>query len=239
MQDYTRERFANTHEGRMAFVVGSGPSLRHLTPEQCCDISQHVVIAVNGAILAFPDAEYFVGCDGRFTLTKAWQLLKNVDCKCLMDESFAGYNTYDIAIGVDSYEGIHPDRLFVFKKRRDGGSALSADAETFICGTSSAHPAMHLANIMGCSPIVLLGMDCQEEDGKRRFTDFDDQPDDGLFYPAGEKYFAEDNASILGSFKNTWVEIAEANPDIEIINCSGGVLEAFPRKSIDEVLDDA
>ena len=239
MDSINLANFRNTHKGRMAFVVGSGPSLRHITAEQHHDISGHIVIAVNSAILAFPNADYFLGCDAYVTATSAWATLKYLRCKILVDETFSKWNGFDADMGTDSYAGIAPERLLSFRRSKQAAdTTLLRTADKLILGSCSTHVAVHFAHVCGCSPTVLLGMDSQLEEGKVHFTDFEDQPDNKLLYPDSllASSFHRSRGDLFSHFGNTWRAIAESNPDIEIINCSGGVLEAFPRMTLDEVL---
>jgi hypothetical protein len=161
--EHTLENYKDIHKGRMAFVAGSGPSLRHVEPERLKD---YIVIAINGAILKLPDADYFFSCDGRVTLTKAWQILKDVRCKLILNTTLSGFYSFDGILGIKSDEGISQDRICFFK--RDFKNQHAIDKRSLLLmGSSSAHPAVHFAHLLGCSPIVLLGMDCGVEDGKR------------------------------------------------------------------------
>lgn len=239
LRSFSQEQFKDAYKGCMAFVVGSGPSLRHITAEQSHDISEHIVIAVNSAILAFPDADYFLGCDAYITATSAWLAMKSLRCKILVDETFSKWNGFDDDMGTDSYAGIAPGRLVSFERfTHAADTKMLSTADKLILGSCSSHVAVHFAHVCGCSPIILLGMDSQLEDGKPHFTDFEDQPSNKLLYPDSllAESFHRSRADLFCHFGNTWAALAENNPDIEIINCSGGVLEAFPRMTLDEVL---
>lgn len=238
MVPFGLEKFNDIHKGRMAFVVGSGPSLRHITSEQKHEISKHVVIAVNGAILAFPHADYFFSCDGRVTLTKAWQSLKDVECKLLLDETYCGFNTYDHLLKINAYKEIDSGRLHSFQRSRDMSSYRVAKSELLLHGSCSAHPAVHFAHICGCAPIVLLGMDCRLEEGKKRFTEFDDQPDDGLFNPEWSEAINADGDGVMNNFAYDWQRMSRENPGLPVINCSyGSRWEGFEKKPLGEVLN--
>lgn len=237
MKNFSIEEFKDKHKGRMIFVVGSGPSIRHITAEQTFAIYEHVVIVVNGAILAFPSADYFVGCDGRFTLTKAWQTMKDCHCELFLNHTLGGYNAYDEQLGIDSYAGISEKRMrSIFKSMINEDRYNLDDSEILITGSSSAHPALHIAKIMGGSPIVLLGMDCRLDDGKKKFTDYEDQPDDGIFKPEWEECVRYAGDGILNEFAREWEELAKANPNLNVINCSDSRWEGWQKKKLDEVL---
>lgn len=231
--ELTLEKFKDIHKGKTAFVAGSGPSLRHIEPERLKD---HIVIAINGAILKLPEADYFFSCDGRVTLTSAWQSLKNLRCKLMLDQTYSGFNSYDYKEPfVKSYEGIADERLIFFKRDRSNPNVMRDD-NLLLLGSSSAHSAAHFAYLLGCSPVVLLGMDCGLEDGKRFYNEFEGQPKDGIFKPEWERYATREGNEILGAFCNTWVAIAGNNPNVKLINCGQGVFPGIDKMAFDEVL---
>lgn len=231
--EFTLEKFKDIHKGKMAFIAGSGPSLRHIDPEKLKD---HIVIAINGAILKLPDADYFFSCDGRVTLTRAWQSLKGLRCKLMLDQTYSGFNSYDYKEPfVKSYEGIADERLCFFKREK-GNLHVMRDDNLLLLGSSSAHSAAHFAYLLGCSPIVLLGMDCGLENGKRFYNEFEGQPKDGIFKPEWEIHILREGNDILGSFGNTWVAIAENNPNVKLINCGNGVFPGIEKITLNEVL---
>ena len=227
------EKIKDIYKGRTAFIAGSGPSLRHIEPER---LKGHIVIAINGAILKVPEADYFFSCDGRVTLTRAWQNLKNLSCTLILDQTYSGFNSYDYKEPfVKSYEGIADERLCFFKRDKNNPNVMRDD-NLLLLGSSSAHSAAHFAYLLGCSPIVLLGMDCGLENGKRLYNEFEGQPEDGIFKPEWEIHILREGNEILGAFFNTWVEIAENNPNARLINCGQGVFPGIEKMTLEEVL---
>ncbi len=232
------KRFLNIHKGKMAFVLGSGPSLRNLNPDL---LKPHVVIAVNAAILKTPSADYYFSNDFTCTLLKYWLSLKNIKCELIINHTTGGFGAYEPRTGIRVFEGIDKNRITYFEVERK--LKMDKEANKLKLASSSAHTAVHFAHILGCSPIVLLGCDCQYEKNCKHYYDFPNQPDGGYIKPEFKK-FSPDWEGVIGGntdgeqhhHYNAWQKIRKNNPNINIINASGGRLTMFPRMSLEEVL---
>ena len=188
------------HKGP-ALVMGSGPSLRHLTDRPPCDIA----IAVNSAILKAPWADYFVSCDGRVTHRTSFQTLAHLNTICLlMIEGIGDYWTRTNK--VDS------SRLLWF--RRDEVEVVKA--------YSSAHMAVALAILMGCRHVKVMGCECAYEDGKKYFYEFGGQINDewlpGQYVIDGPKHVNTEVTTdgFLAASKQAWNRMREAYPEVLI-----------------------
>lgn len=219
------------HAGKPAAVLGAGPSLRFLQPEM---LDGFIVTTLNSAFVKYPDCDYFLTGDRGRVNHWSWHQLHHHHCTVFM--TTVGWWQPNLA----EWASLPPERIVPF----DGGGddyRMYPAAET-ICGShSSAQAAAHLAHIMGCTPIVLLGCDCTWEDGKLHFHAFEGQPQDPILVPyhrtrqvTGER--PADAPAIDGNQRadmRAWGEIARANPDVAIWNASGGALDVFPRISMD------
>ncbi|MEK0337345.1 MAG: DUF115 domain-containing protein [Nitrosopumilus sp.] len=226
--------FRDMYKGRPIFVAGAGPSLRFVDSSLA---ENHIVIAVNAAIMKFPQAKYFFTCDATMPLTNVWATLEDLNCKIIEA------NNEEI-FGVTK---VLENRMLHFQRKREReDNKMNPDDEHLIFGTSSAHPATHFACVLGGSPIVLLGCDCcLSSEEKMHFSNYDDEPN---------YYILEEHVShtLLGtksspelkqiykgeltSMFQTWRKIREMNPNIDIINASGGCLDIFPREDLDVLL---
>lgn len=217
------------HGGETGFVAASGPSLRHV-PRDLAE--SHPVICVNSSVQWFSGNPYYFTCDGRVVFKKHWQDLRYRESKiiCLADVT---------GTWIHRWGGIEDtDRLFLFD--RTASSTMERDADKLIIGSCSTHCAVHMAYVMGFDPIVLLGVDCCYEDGKKYYNDFPGTPDDGYYIPVGPKHIVTPDGKSddhLKKFDSTWAELAKKNPHVNVINASGGVLDAFPRVSIEELIE--
>lgn len=236
------KRHIDKHKGKMAFVLGSGPSLRHLNPEL---LKPHITIAVNEAILKVPSAEYFLSCDWGMPLFKAWETVKKSNCELILFNVDVGFSYLDNRTKVKAFNGILSERVSYFDFKKPFDILMNNESERLIQGSSSAHSAVHFAILLGCSPIVLLGCDCRYVEDKGHYTDFPNQPDGGYTKPEYEKIKPRycfdvpkfDNTdAILTGHVTCWEKIKKRNPDVDIIDASEGDLDCFRKMSLKEIL---
>jgi len=177
----TLDEIRGTRKGQSAVVLGSGPSLRHADER----IYRHVTIAVNGAILKFPKSDYYLTCDPGMTKMKHWNAMVKSGCRAVLPS-----HVFTRA-AVQTQWNMGPDRVVLFERRRKVTKLVPSDTK-FIFSDSSAHCALNLAVILGCSPIYLIGCDCSMEDNKKYYWEFPGQgPRDGdveLGEPTFERY---------------------------------------------------
>ena len=224
----TIDKLHGIHRGRTAFVAGSGVSLRQVDPTL---ITNGVVIAVNSSVAKLRNCDYWFGCDARITLHQSWQVLRHIDCRVILRQSADSFFLcYDHFTGRDSFEGISPERIYAFETDPDNKHMMT-DSGKLLPGSSSAHPAAHFAVRLGCNPIVLLGMDCRLVDGEQYY-----QPDP-LENSDWAALIKEEGPSILGSFQNTWVEMARSNPNVHFVNCGQAAIDGMEPMSFEEAIE--
>lgn len=241
-------KLKNKHKGKMAFVVGAGPSLRLVNPNLLKD---YVIFTANSGILKFPDCDYFVTddegvCSWNYWLTTA----KNSKCtKLLYEKKLKGKDSHfrqDETLFFDHRQWATPDSKgnLVYHKEN---LKLTEDPEFPIIGSrTSQATALHWAYIMGCDPIVLLGLDCCYEGRNRYYWQFpgenkaiqykgfvESSPDRGLL-----KNKPVDKHCV--AYDLYWRHFVEINPDSvngRIIYVSPtGILDVFPKMTLDDVL---
>ena len=227
--------YLGRHKGKMAFVLGTGPSLRNLEPGL---IKNHITIAVNGSGLKVPNAQYFFSCDTAWVLYEFWHQLKNLKGDIIL-ASNCGFGTFESRIGRKVFEGIAAERIHYIGRKADN---IFDKGDKLIKGSSSVHPAIHFAYVLGCSPIVLLGCDCRYVEGRKHFYDFPNQPSNKLLKPEYAKYrrpLGPDNPGgkmdgELSHHLKVWKSM-KAN-HLNIIDASEGSLNCFQQKSLKEIL---
>lgn len=238
--------FKNKHKGKLGFVVGAGPSLRHVETDSLKD---YVVFTANSGLLKFPNCDYFVTDDAGVCSWNYWQVTaKQSKCiKLLYREKLQGYESIFRPEEVLFYDHVGwaspgPNGLIYHKEN----VVMTDDPEKPIMGArTSAASAMHIAYIMGCDPIVLLGMDGCYEGRNRYYWQFPNQPK-AVEY--NNRIFSSPNRGLLRdkpvdnhcvAYDLYWSHFAEMNPSLmqgKILNASGGIVEVFPRISLSEVL---
>jgi len=211
-------------QGRLGFVVGSGPSVLQIDFER---LAAYPIVVVNSAILLAPFACYWCSADPRSTFRASFEkLVVNGEHKptvCVIYET--NYLT-----GIDLRYPLLADRTFFFQRQNgDGGSFRRSDDRLFN-GTSSAHFAAHLAAILGCDPIVILGCDCGfDANGKRYFFDYppysdpyrpdDPWKDDPNLLPLNSKLLSQ---AFVWSWSQAKIEAEKSG--VNLINASAGNL---------------
>jgi hypothetical protein len=229
--------FKDKHKGEIAFILGSGPSLHYLETDL---IKDHVCIAVNSAIKKHCLANYFVSDDWdisswsyydsslkRFSFCTKFLYRKKFEGKCddlkdvVMFDHTWWYSPEDKSYNLDGLKLTKDEPLVIVGARMSMGSAV------------------HLAFLMGCDPIVLLGNDCQLKNGKRYFWQF---PGEQKQYRIKGRKFThqtQNRGFNKDSFVEYWNYFAQVNEDsdVTIIDASDSCLDCFPKMSVREVLD--
>ena len=96
--------------------------------------------------------------------------------------------------------------------------------------------AVHFAYLMGCDPIVLLGADCCYKDGHRYFWQYEEEQPQRI-KPFKQKIYDHLYERIYKeNIVKYWKSLAQLNPLVNIIDCSDGLLECFPKMTVEEVL---
>lgn len=242
---YTLSDLANKHENKLGFVVGAGPSLHYVDNE---DLKPYVNIAVNASILRIWEfCDYFCTDDWDVANWQYWwKELANSKClKFFYEKKLKGKTK-----PIKDEEIVWFDHKLWFdpqtKTKPANGLVLTKDPKKPIIGArTSAGTAVHLLHILGCDPIVLLGMDSCFEGDKKYFWHHDGEPKTRR--RKGRKDFTPNKGMLNGApvdnhsldFISYWNELAAQceKQKVNVINASGGILEAFPRMPLQEVLN--
>ena len=238
----TVDSLINKHRGTLGFVVGSGPSLRHVV---AASISDYVTIAVNSAISKFQNADYFIADD---VSVKHWDYYQYVLPKCP-----SVYLLFKNKLEKE-YKHLDAERVCLFshktwyepstRKHYEDGLVLTK-GEPIIGARTAAGSAVHFLYIMGCDPIILLGCDCCYEGKNRYFWQFDEEKICKRL--DGEKFWNLPNAGIkdgkrydshAADFMQYWSALSKQvkKQNVNIISSSGGLLDAFPQMTLENVL---
>ena len=227
------------HKGCRAFVLGGGYSVNDFDFDELG--KSDIIFSTNQSITVMKHCNYF----------------------CMTDCSIPEANIFEYGIGVadkvafcndtDSYElpGVldHWDQLkdkcYFFERRWGNRNNLDfgLDDGLMIVGTDVIHVVSHLAHVMGCSPIVLVGVDLGYRNGQKycvgtEFTEKivwwinrerypkkwkDIQPPPLAKDPSGK-----DDQGLRQSL-GIWRSIKEANKNIVFLNANpkGGLSELF------------
>ena len=236
--------FRNKHQGEIAFILGAGPSLRHLDVDL---IKDHVTVSINSGIAKYIKSDYFVSDDYEITnwsyfsdyLSNAPKANSNIEkSKCvkfLYDKKFEHKCS-----NIDNHV-LYPHTWFYSPEDNTYNlPGLKLNKEGPIVGAkNSSGSAVHIAYLMGCSTIVLLGNDCRldKETGFRYFWQFPGEKKQFKFL--GRSFESNPNKGFNEkSFKEYWNYFAQVNKetDVNIIDASDSSLDCFPKMTVEEVL---
>lgn len=234
----------NKHFNKMAFVIGAGPSLRFINND---DIKDYVTITVNSGILKLPECDYFLSDDIGAHWWNYWHdTAPKSNCIKLLYEDklkrFADHFDPKQVVYFKHKEWFTPPNKFYLPE----GLTMTKDPTLPIIGArTSVASAVHVAYIMGCNPIVLLGCDCCYGPENCRY--FWQYPGFKKAYRINnEPVFCETNGMKISSkmvdyhcveFIHYWNKFAKINKGkCNIISASDGLLKCFPKMEIKDIL---
>ena len=192
--------FNGLHKSRRAWVLGCGPSLNKITASQWSRIDKDITIGVND-VPAVHDVKFLLFLDGG--------LEEQFDC---IGASKAEYKFTHLGQKV-SIPAIGLMRSRTPTDRIEDGLYWNG---------SSVHAALNLALIMGCDPIVLLGVDYKENvHAAKRDSD---NPD----LPYGKEHAVKNFARLAKLAKKQGATIVNAN--------AGSAVQCFPRVPLGKLL---
>ena len=233
--------FHNKHKGKLAFVLGSGPSLHF---EKLEGIERYVSFAVNTAILKLKTADYFVTNDSSVT---DWDYFLHSLPKLKGTVFMPSDPLVKFDHHFDKQKSCFYDHKFTYDlQKRNVASVsfeLTEDPEQPIIGVgSSSCTAVHIAHIMGCNPIVLLGVDCCYITDRHYFWQFPGEAKPkrikGVPFPTRKqliknKTVDDHNREIL----EHWNTFGRCNPHANVINASTqGLVDCIPKMSYGDVI---
>lgn len=216
------DEFNDKFKGETCFILGSGPSVNLVDLSL---LANRLTIAVNSAIVALPSAKFFVSDDWAVANWNFFDDLKKSQTVALLYED-------KLSKHADEFDG----RAVIFRHRK--GYHLSKpyrhniyEQRVFEARTSVG-TAVHIAYIMGCKEIVLIGVDCCRLEGCR------------YFWQDNEKYNVARNDDVpVDGFRKVTVHGNEMDTDLfsilyyweKVSNVARGKIEIFNSSPISVV----
>lgn len=160
------EEFNGIYKGKSAIIIASGPSVFGLDFDTI--LKDKVTFAVNSGYIAMKSAKFFVSDD--WSVAK-WSFFFKDLCQSPTTLALLYENKFREA------SRIFGERFVAFRHRTgyhvtDEYSHSKRENYILQCRTSVGS-AIHIAHIMGCDPIGLIGVDCKRTNGLRYFWQFD------------------------------------------------------------------
>lgn len=240
-----QKEFRDIHKGKLAFLIGAGPSFADVDTTL---LDPYITMVVGPAIFAYQKPTYFFSCDGTFYSHKLYKIIPK-ETKTIHGGNIEGktgwMNFKDLYVfyADRKYDSPEPER-----------NTMRNSDEKLIFGLSSAHPAAHLLHIMGCDPIVLLGCECRYSKGVQgvwMLPQYRDRLTPEIVEDYGGGNFMEahiankarssgyDGGSdgYLSGFANLWNKIHSYAPNVSIVDSCNSVMTCFPKMSIEGVIE--
>lgn len=238
-EEFARLRaFRNLHQGERCFIVATAPSL---TLSDLALLKDEICFGVNSCFKLFDrtqwrpryygvtDKNVFAGLKPEFDRAKLSTIFFSDTVDLEPDENAFRFPLDERAV---DYEDTFYPRLFpgVFPPAR-----FSGDVERRVgAGGTVAFAMLQIAAYMGFSQIALLGVDCDFTGPKRQAEGTD-------YRQGGEKRrYARQSPEKIGERMLLSFAVARKYADqhgFTILNATrGGKLEAFERRSLEEIL---
>lgn len=223
--------FRGRHAGMPAAILGAGPSLAEVEARH---LAGCVVFVVNSAAVKFPALnDYYVATDPHVTLYQHWDDLADQRCHLFLNRS-SGF----------SNPPVDASRVTWFRRRKERAARrLSRSDIEIIWGTSAAHVAAHIAWIMGCGPLILLGCEGRWHGNVSHYLNLPGQPSDPVVrnisnwaeYAERVRTDAALAGGLLAPVRDEWKHLAVENRHVRFLNASGGDLPPIKRISLDDL----
>lgn len=207
------------HVGCPAFIFGSGPSINEFDITKIPNNA--VSLCCNQGMTALEHSNYFCMTDGSIPGSSYFDYgIEHSDYVMMCSRGMS-----DLPDVKSRFEQIK-DKSFFFNRRYGSGNFDFKDDSLLIDGYDVVHVIAHLAFIMGCSPIIFVGVDLCYKDGQKYCnpTIFNNEVKYGANFhiPTGS------DPVLQTSFEN-WKRIKSANPQVNFLNANpwGRLSELF------------
>lgn len=220
--------YKNKYNGKRCFIVATGPSL---TIKDLDMIKDEYSFGMNTCALALDKTEWrptFYGIQDEYIYEKLETSLNSMAASYL-PEVFISVSIMQKFSTPERFKTfpLHYLDHKMFHIKGFGKYKFSDDCYACIYdGYSITFSLMQLACYMGFKEIYLLGCDCNYNQEKKHFIE------SGHVDP---KYTVMGNKMIYGHYM--FKEFAD-KIGVKVINCTrGGMLDVYPRKSLDDIID--
>lgn len=224
--DFLR-KLKNSHEGERCFIVATGPSL---TFEDLHAIKKEFTFGMNSCVLALDKTDWvpsFYGIQDEYVYLKIKDVLNKEAMMRLKDKILVADTMVKLCPETAKFHQFpHTFMNHKYDHKKTGVIRFSEDCDNIVYdGYSILFSLMQLAVYMGFKEIYLLGCDCSYQGNKKNFIEH------GAIDP---------NFNIAGLrliyIHSLFRDFAEKK-GVKVYNCTrGGMLEEYPRKTLEDVI---
>lgn len=222
------KKLKNKYRGKRCFIIATGPSL---TYEDLNLLNREYTIGVNSLVKVIDKLEYtpsYLGIQDVLVYEKIGKMIEHSklnrifisdDCFNKVRSNYSKFIKYPIYY---SHHCQHGERMRLNTNFSDDVSKIVYD------GYSVTYSLLQIAVYLGFNEIYLLGCDCSynTKGGKQHFVEsghYDKQAS-----TVGER--------MIYAYSVAKKYLDKYRPDVKVYNATrGGMLEVFPRKTLDEV----
>jgi len=242
-----KDKFPDKNKN-LGFCIGAGPSLAY---QDVKPLRDYITIAANSGILK--DPKHFTGYLSDDWSVKDWQYHYDIAkhhqlYKFLYRSKLEKYSSH-----------FKPEEIIFFehkcwynpktKEYPEDGLDITED-EPIIGARSSLGSCVHTLYILGIRNIVLLGADCayDKKTGKRYFWEItgpfakrrENKPISWHAYKKVNGYSTDHHGVETLEYWRQLAEVIKTRgpKDINIIDCSDGLLNCFPKMTLEKVLEE-
>lgn len=224
------KKYRNEFKGKRCFIIATGPSL---TTDDLLLLKDEYTLGVNAVVKLLDTLPYipsFLGIQDLHVYDKIGDQIEQSKLKTIFvsdklfkkkvrnknDSRFIQYPLYAC-------------RHAVHGERRPLASGFSDDVSKVVySGYSITYSLLQIAVYMGFTEIYLLGCDCSYDTSKSK----------QYFVESGhfDKYAESVGERMIYAYTIAKQYLDKKRPDVVVYNATrGGMLEVFPRKTLDEV----
>ena len=223
------KKLKNSHKGERCFIVATGPSL---TIDDLNKLKGEFVIGVNSIVKILDQLEYlpqYIGIQDSLVYDKIGNLIETCNVKhiILTDKLYKTLKKPETGRYIQF--PLYSCRHAIHGEMMPLSSGFSEDVSNIVySGYSITYSMLQFAVYLGFTEIHLLGCDCSYDTtgGKQHFVE------SGHF----DKYADTVGERMIYAYTVADKWLKENRPEVKVYNATrGGMLEVFPRKTLDEV----
>ena len=226
----TLNQFRNIHAGQDCFIIGNGPSLKHM---DLSPLSEYYTFGLNKIYLIFEQVQ----------LDLSYLVATNPLVIEQSKEVYEEQLKFPMFLSHTGSEGVIDDRSNIYRLHTLNTWSFYDDITQPICeGNTVTYVAMQIAFFMGFERVFLIGVDHSfKQSGASHETQVYQGDDENHFHPdyfKGQKWQLADVYGSEVSYHMANYHYQKANRQI-FDATKGGKLDVFPKISFEEALKQA